>query len=135
MVVLGLLLVVVAIIAVVAAVLRGGDPTQVDLQWFTAKTDITGVFLAGAVTSLIGVLGLGLIVAGLKRNRRKRAEMNTLKARAEDKDSRRFRASRRSRRSEQTESTDASSSASGERRQADDREPPDEDVESTPRER
>lgn len=82
MVILGLLLVVLAIVVVVAVVLNGNDPAQIDMQWFTFKTDVTGIFAAGALTLLVGVVGLSLLVSGLKRARRKRAEVNALKARA-----------------------------------------------------
>jgi len=86
MVVLGLVLVLVAIVAIVAAVLRGDDPTEVDLQWFNVETDVTGVFIAGAITGLLGVLGLGLLAVGLKRDSRKRAEVKELKQRVGRKD-------------------------------------------------
>ncbi len=82
MVIVGLLLVVLAIVVVVAVVLNGNDPAQIDMQWFTFKTDVTGIFAAGALTLLVGVVGLSLLVSGLKRARRKRAEVNALKARA-----------------------------------------------------
>lgn len=82
MVIVGLLLVVLAIVVVVAVVLNGNDPAQIDMQWFTFKTDVTGIFAAGALTLLVGVVGLSLLVSGLKRARRKRAEVTALKARA-----------------------------------------------------
>lgn len=82
MVIVGLLLVVLAIVVVVAVVLNGNDPAQIDMQWFTFKTDVTGIFATGALTLLVGVVGLSLLVSGLKRARRKRAEVNALKARA-----------------------------------------------------
>jgi hypothetical protein len=82
MVVLGLLLVVIALLAVIIVVLEGGDPAQIDLQWFTTRTDMRGIFAAGALTVLLAVLGLSLLINGLKRSRRKRAEVKELEQRA-----------------------------------------------------
>ncbi len=87
MVVLGLLLVLIALLAVIIVVLEGGDPAQIDLQWFTTRTDMRGIFAAGALTVLIGVLGLSLLINGLKRSRRQRAEVKELKQRVGRKDS------------------------------------------------
>ena len=82
MVVLGLLILLLAVIAVVAFVARGGDPASIDLEAFTIRTSVTGVFMAGALTLLVGVLGVMALLAGLRRSRRRRTEMRDLRQQA-----------------------------------------------------
>ena len=87
MVVIGLLLLLGVAAVTLAALLRGGDSVRIDLEWFAVRTDVTGVFVAGAATRLLAFLGLWLLGKGLKRNRRKRAEMHALRDRARRADS------------------------------------------------
>lgn len=86
MVLLGLLLLVVAIIVAVVAIVRGGQTANIDLHWFTVKTEVAVVFIAGLVCLLIAVIGVWLITKGLQRSRRRRAEINSLRDRAERND-------------------------------------------------
>ena len=73
MLVLGLILVLVATGALVAALVGGSnDPAQFDLGLFDVQTNTLGVFLIGAATVLLLVLGLELIRAGLRRASRRR---------------------------------------------------------------
>ncbi len=88
MVIFGLLLLLLAVVAIIAAVARGSDPASIDLVWFTVKTNVTGMFVAGALTTLIAVIGLALLMAGLRRDRRRRAQITDLKQRAAGGDSR-----------------------------------------------
>jgi hypothetical protein len=82
MIVLGLLILIGVAAVVVAAVVRGDDPARVDLGSFTIKTDLAGIFAAGALTLLLAVIGLWLLSKGLKRARQRRSEMRALKDRA-----------------------------------------------------
>lgn len=83
MAVLGLLILIAVAIAVIAAVLRGGDSVRIDLDWFTIKTDAGVVFAAGAVTLLLFFIGLALLRRGLRKSRQRRAEAKELRKRAE----------------------------------------------------
>ncbi len=106
MVILGLLILLVVAVIVIATLARGDDPTTIDLEWFVVRSNVTGVFIAGAVTLLIGVLGVMVLLAGLRRSRRRRTEMKTLRDRASHSDE----SARRSKTPE-TESPQASDSA------------------------
>lgn len=94
MVVLGILILVLVAVFIVATAVRGDDAAQLDLDWFTIETSVAGVFLAGALTLLIGVVGVALVAVGLKRARRRRSEMHSLRdqAAAKDQEARRARA-------------------------------------------
>ena len=83
MALLGLLILVGVVLVISAIVFRGGDSVRLDLEWFTINTDAWAVFAAGAVTLLLLVLGLWLLTAGVKRSRRRRAEMRNLRQRAD----------------------------------------------------
>jgi uncharacterized integral membrane protein len=82
MVIVGLLLLLVAVLVAIAAISNGSDPAQLNLQLFTVKTNLTGVYVAGALTLLVGVLGLWLMLAGFNRARRRRGRMKELKKQA-----------------------------------------------------
>lgn len=117
MVVLGLLILIAVAAVVVVMLMRGDDEVRIDLDSLGAyRTDASVVFIVGAVTVLVGVLGFTILLAGLKRARRRRAEVRELKDRARRVD-------------EGTGSHGATHSAS-------DRDGgPDEHFDSTPRER
>lgn len=88
MVVLALLILLVVVAAAAAAIVRGSEPATLDLQVFDINTNVTGVFIIGAASVLLGVFGTWLLLAGLKRNHRRRAEMHQLRDRAKkNKDS------------------------------------------------
>lgn len=82
MVIFGLLLLLLAVLVALAAISKGGDPAQLNLQLFTVKTNVTGVYVAGALTLLVGVLGLWLVLAGIRHDRRRRGQIKDLKKRA-----------------------------------------------------
>jgi hypothetical protein len=86
MVIFGLVLLLLAVLIVIAVVAHGGDPASLDLQLFTIKTSVTGVFVAGAITLLLAVLGLALVLGGLRHDRRRRGEIKELKKRAGRRD-------------------------------------------------
>ncbi|MBA2559070.1 MAG: hypothetical protein H0V07_04145 [Propionibacteriales bacterium] len=82
MVILGLLLLLLAVVVAIAAIYRGGEPAQLDLQVFKVTTNITGIYLAGALTLLVAVLGLLALMYGLRHDRRRRAQIKELKQQA-----------------------------------------------------
>ena len=83
MVVLGLLILIAVSAVVVVMLLRGEDSVRIDLDALgTYRTEASVVFLVGALTLLVGVLGVTILIAGLKRGRRRRSEMRELKDRA-----------------------------------------------------
>jgi hypothetical protein len=81
-VIVGLLILLVVAVIVIATVARGGDPTSIDLGAFVIRTSFTGVFVAGALTLLLGLLGVMVLLSGLRRSRRRRAEVHELRDRA-----------------------------------------------------
>jgi hypothetical protein len=83
MALLGFLILVGVTLTIIAIVFRGGDSVRIDLEWFTINTNAWVVFAAGAVTVLLLVLGLWLFVSGMRRRRRKRAELRALRQRAD----------------------------------------------------
>ncbi len=85
MAIVGLLILLIVAIIVIATLARGNDPTSIDLGWFVIRTNFTGVFVAGALTLLLGVLGVMVLLSGLRRSRRRRAEMHELRNRAASK--------------------------------------------------
>ena len=89
MIVLGVLMVAVAVLVILAAVTRAGnDEAVLNLGVIDVNTTALGIFLAGAVTLLILVLGLWLIASGLRRARQKRSEVKRLRREAEESNQR-----------------------------------------------
>ncbi len=82
MIVLGLLILAAAVAVTVAAIARGGADVSLDYGSWTVNTDATGMFLAGAATLLVGVIGLWLLRGGLAHSRQRRREMRELRDRA-----------------------------------------------------
>jgi membrane protein implicated in regulation of membrane protease activity len=80
--ILGLILVVAAVAVTVAVVQTGGDPVQVHAIWFSVHTNGAVLFVAGAASLLLLVLGLWVLRVGLRRTRRRRREMKELRQRA-----------------------------------------------------
>lgn len=86
MLVLGLVLVVIAGVALLAVLLGGAnDPANFDIGVLNIDTTTMGVFLIGAATVLIFVMGLELIRSGLRRaaQRRKTNKANRVSASAQ----------------------------------------------------
>ncbi len=82
MIVLGLLILVAAVAVTVGAIARGGADVSLDFGSFTVNTDAAGMFLTGAATLLVAVIGLWLLRGGLARSRQRRQEMRELRDRA-----------------------------------------------------
>jgi uncharacterized protein HemY len=81
-VVLALLILLVVAAVATAAIARGGGSATLDLQLFDVETNVTVVFLTGALCVLLGVLGAWMLLTGLKRGRRRRNELSRLRAQA-----------------------------------------------------
>jgi ABC-type nickel/cobalt efflux system permease component RcnA len=88
-IVLGILMVALAVLVILAAVTRAGnDEAVLNLGVIDVNTTALGIFLAGAVTLLVLVLGLWLIASGLRRARQKRSEVKRLRREAEESNQR-----------------------------------------------
>jgi hypothetical protein len=86
MALLGFLLLIVVAVAVTVALFRGGGSVRIDAEWLTVNTNVSGVFFAGVVTTLLFGLGVWLVIHGAKRTRRRRGEIKDLRRRAESAD-------------------------------------------------
>lgn len=99
MLALGLVLVVLAVTAVIAAVLGGSNHRAgFDLGLFEVETNTLGVFLLGATAALMTILGLEMIRSGVRRSNRRRRrhrELEGLVEEAEARDSERGTSGRR----------------------------------------
>ncbi len=80
MAVLGLILLAAAGVLTAAVVSSNTDRLAVDL-WNISVSNVTlgVVFVAGMITTVVAVVGLGLLMGGLRRNRRLRKERRTLR--------------------------------------------------------
>jgi outer membrane biosynthesis protein TonB len=82
MIVLGIVLLVIAVVAGIAAIANGGTPAVLNFGVFHVTTSVAGVFISGAVALLLLVVGVSLISSGLSRARRRRREVKALRERA-----------------------------------------------------
>ena len=80
MAVLGLILLAAAGVLTAAVVTSNTDSLAVDL-WGVSVSNVTlgVVFVAGMITTVVAVVGLGLLMGGLRRNSRLRKERRTLR--------------------------------------------------------
>ncbi len=79
MLALGIVLIVVAAFLVIAAVVGGSnDQATFDLGLFDVETNTLGVFLLGAATVLLLVVGFELTRTGARRTNRRRKEHREL---------------------------------------------------------
>jgi hypothetical protein len=87
MLVLGIVLVLLAAGALLAALFGGrDDAADLDLGVLSVETTTMGVFLIGAATLLVFVIGLELIRSGTRRANRRRKERKELGRRSEKHD-------------------------------------------------
>ena len=82
MIALGLLLLVAVIVVVIVAVVAGDGAASLNLVGAEIDTVVRWVFLAGAASVVLLVIGLDLLGRGLRRARRRRQEVKRLKAAA-----------------------------------------------------
>lgn len=80
MAVLGLILLAAAGVLTAAVVTSNTDTLAVDL-WGVSVSNVTlgVVFVAGMITTVLAVVGLGLLMGGVRRNRRLRKERRSLR--------------------------------------------------------
>ena len=80
MAVLGLILLAAAGVLTAAVVTSNTDSLTVDL-WGVSVTNVTlgVVFVAGMITTVLAVVGLGLLMGGMRRSRRLRQERRALR--------------------------------------------------------
>ena len=79
MLVLGLLLIIGAALITVGAIFDAGESATVEILGQTLSTTAAGVFVAGAVTMLMFLVGVWAVSASFGRARRKRAERKAAK--------------------------------------------------------
>lgn len=84
MLVLGLLLIVAAAVVTAGALYDGGESATVEILGRSYETTVAGVFVVGAVTALVFMIGVWALMAGMGRSRRKRVERKEAKARQRD---------------------------------------------------
>jgi ABC-type nickel/cobalt efflux system permease component RcnA len=85
MLVLGLLLIAGAALITVGAFFDAGETATVEILGQTLSTTAAGVFVIGAMTMLVFLLGVWCLMAGMTRSRRKRVERK--QARTQHRDS------------------------------------------------
>lgn len=83
MVVLGVIVLIVVAVVAVTVVYQGGDEVILDLPGFTVDTTGAGVFVGGVVCTLLGVLGIVLVLGGARRGQRRRKEVKQLRKEAD----------------------------------------------------
>ena len=88
MLVLGLLLIIGASLITVGAIYDAGEEATVEILGQTLTTTAAGVFVAGAVTMLMFLVGVWALMSSMGRAKRKRAERKEAKARHRDSVSR-----------------------------------------------
>jgi len=84
MLVLGLLLIAAAAVVTVGTLYDGGETATVEILGRSYETTVAGVFVVGAITALVFMIGVWALLAGMGRSRRKRAERKEAKARQHD---------------------------------------------------
>jgi hypothetical protein len=66
------------------ALYDGGESATVEIFGRSYETTVAGVFVVGAVTALVFMIGVWALMAGMGRSRRKRVERKEAKARQRD---------------------------------------------------
>lgn len=84
MLVLGLLLVLGAAVITVGAFFDAGETATVEVLGQTLTTTAAGVFVIGALTMLMFLLGVWALMASMSRSRRKRSERKQARSRHRD---------------------------------------------------
>lgn len=81
MLVLGLLLIVAAAVVAVGAIFDAGEEATVEILGQVITTTAAGVFVAGALTMLMFLVGVWALMSSMSRARRKRSERKEAKSR------------------------------------------------------
>ncbi|MFY0409564.1 hypothetical protein [Solicola sp. PLA-1-18] len=79
MVVLGVLLVVVVVVIAVSIIIGGQDPVSFTLLGISFDSTAGYLYILGLLSVVVAVLGLLLVLRGMKRQRHLRKENKTLK--------------------------------------------------------
>lgn len=79
MAVLGVIILIVVAVVAVTVIGKGGDPVALELPGVDIDTTASGVFTVGAGSSLLGVLGVVLVIGGARRGNRRRHEVKALR--------------------------------------------------------
>ncbi len=79
MAVLGVILLIVVAVVAVTVIGQGGDPVMLELPGFSIDTTAAGVFGVGAGSSALGLLGLVLLLGGVRRGTKRRKEVRQLR--------------------------------------------------------
>jgi len=79
-IVIAVVLLLLIAVVVVAAVYAGNEPTTLDLLNATIDTSVRWIFLTGALCVLVAVFAVSLLLNGLRRARKRRHELQDLKA-------------------------------------------------------
>ncbi len=79
MAVLGVILLIVVAVVAVTVISQGGDPVMLELPGFSIDTTAAGVFGVGAGSSALGLLGLILLLGGVRRGTKRRKEVRQLR--------------------------------------------------------
>ncbi len=86
MVILGAIVLLIAIVVTVTVIVNGGQSVHINLHWGTLHTNSAAVFVIGAVCLALAVIGLWLLLAGLRGGYRRRKEVRSLRDRAEGRE-------------------------------------------------
>ncbi len=76
--ILAVLLIAVAVVVTVGILLEATQAAPLDVWGISLPTTASGVFLLGAATMLVFLLGLGLLIRSTKKARARRAEVKAL---------------------------------------------------------
>ncbi len=84
--VLAVLLLAIAAILIVAAVLEGAVPVEIDPAGVSVDTSVSGVFITGIVTGLLVLGGIAAVLVGIQQVRARRREIEYLRQRVAEQD-------------------------------------------------
>lgn len=85
-IVLAVLLLAIAALLIVAAVLDGAAPVEVDPAGISVDTTVSGVFITGIVTGLLVLGGIAAVLVGIQQVRAHRKEIEYLRQRVAEQD-------------------------------------------------
>lgn len=84
MIVLGILILLVVAVVTATVLANGDDPASLDMVGLDVETTLAGVYAIGALNLLLAVLGVVLLLGGLRRSRKRRKEVKSLRKQADN---------------------------------------------------